>query len=416
MSFVGPLASARATPAGATTLRLGIAGLGVASTLFLPGVERYANTRIVAAADLRRGALDAFRARYGGRTYDSVEALCRDPEIDAVWIATPNQLHCRHTVLAAEAGKHIVCTKPMALTVAECETMCDAAERAGVKLLCGQTWSMSPDVQAMKRIAASGELGRLIGINVWFYTDWLIKPRVPEEYDEALGGGVVYRHAPHLIDTVRLLGGGMVRSVRASVGRWMKERPCPGNFAAYLEFEDGTPATIVYNGYGYFDTSELTWGIGNRMYGADDRVRVRRALRRGDSDQEGAKENLRFGAGAPNLESLGVGAAVPQSVGTRANVPWFGITVASFERGDIRQSPKGLYVYSDDGRREIPVEGGRDSGLVEMKELYEAIVHGKPLVHDGRWATATLEVGNAMVQSARERREILLEHQVKLAD
>jgi len=395
-------------------LRLGIAGLGVASTLFLPGVERFPHAKIVAAADLRRGALDAFRARYSGRTYESVEALCRDPDVDAVWIATPNHLHCPHTIAAAENGKHIVCTKPMALTVEECATMCEAADRGGVKLLCGQTWSMSPDVQAMRRIAHSGELGRLISINVWFYTDWLIKPRVPEEYDEALGGGVVFRHAPHLIDTVRLLGGGLVRSVRASVGRWMKERPSPGNFSAYLEFEDGTPATIVYNGYGYFDTSELTWGIGNRMYGPEERVKVRAALGRGGPDQDGAKESLRFGAAAPNLASLGVGAAVPDTVGTRAKIPWFGLTVASFERGDIRQSPNGVYVYADDGRREVPVEGGRDSGLVEMKELYEAVAEGKPLIHDGRWAMATLEIGNAIVQSARERREILLTRQIRL--
>jgi len=397
-------------------LKLGIAGLGVASTLFLPSIERYAKAKIAAAADLRRAALDAFQARYGGRTYGSVEQLCRDRDVDAVWIATPNQFHCRHSVMAAEAGKHVICTKPMALTVAECEEMCNAADRAGVKLLCGQTWSMSPDIQAMRRIVASGELGRLIAINVWFSTDWLIKPRVREELDEALGGGVVYRHAPHLIDTVRLLGGGKLRSVRASVGRWMKERPCPGNFSAYLEFEDGTPATIVYSGYGYFDTSELTWGIGNRMYGEAERVRVRRALHRGEADQEAAKEILRFGAGAPNLESLGVGAAVAPTVGTRAKIPWFGLTVASFERGDIRQSPNGLYVYADEGRREVPVVGGRDSGLLEVKELYEAIAEGKAIVHDGRWAMATLEVGNAIVQSARERREILLTHQVSLPE
>jgi len=65
----------------------------------------------------------------------------------------------------------------------------------------------------------------------------------------------------------------------------MPERPCPGNFSAYLEFEDGTPATIAYNGYGYFDTSELTWGIGNRMYSEEERVRVRRALRQGYREQ-----------------------------------------------------------------------------------------------------------------------------------
>jgi phthalate 4,5-cis-dihydrodiol dehydrogenase len=344
-----------------------------------------------------------------------VAELCADPGVDVIWVTTPNQFHCEHTVLAAEHGKHVICTKPMALTVAECERMCRAAEQNGVQLLCGQTWSMGPDIQAMWRAARSGELGRLIAINVWFYTDWLLKPRVAEELDESLGGGVVYRHAPHLIDTVRLLGGGRVRSVRATAGRWMKERPCPGNFSAYLEFEDGTPATIVYNGYGYFDTSELTWGIGNRMYSEEERVRVRRALRRGEIDAEAAKETMRFGAAADDAAGRWSTPA-PAVAGTRAHIAWFGITVASFERGDIRQSPNGLYVYSDEGRREIPVEGGRGTGTIELQEMHEAVFQGKPFVHDGRWATATLEIGNAIVQSGRERREILLAHQCALPD
>jgi predicted dehydrogenase len=394
-------------------LRLAMAGLGVASTYVLPGAERSPHAEIVAAADLRRSALDTFAARYKARVYDSVAALCADAAVDVVWIATPNQLHCEHAVLAAEHGKHVICTKPMALSVAECERMCRAADANGVKLLCGQTWSMSPDIQAMWRTARSGELGRLIAINTWLYTDWLLKPRVAEELDETLGGGVVYRHAPHLIDTVRLLGGGQVRSVRASVGRWMKERPCPGNFSAFLEFEDGTPATIVYNGYGYFDTSELTWGIGNRMYSEDERVRVRRALHRGEIDTEAAKETMRFGAAANDAAGRWSTPA-PSTSGTRAHIAWFGITVASFEHGDIRQSPNGLYVYGEEGRREIAVHGGRGVGTVELEEMHAALYAGQPLVHDGRWATATLEIGTAIVQSGRERREILLAHQCPL--
>ncbi|HEV8015919.1 MAG TPA: Gfo/Idh/MocA family oxidoreductase [Stellaceae bacterium] len=397
-------------------LRLGIAGLGVASTYIFPGAEASPVTEIYAAADLRQSALDAFAAKYRARTYRSVAELCADPMVDVVWIATPNQLHCEHTIMAAEHGKHVICTKPVALTVAECERMCDAAERNSVKLLCGQTWSMSPDMQAMARVAHSGELGRLIAINTWLYTDWLLKPRVDEELDETLGGGVVYRHAPHLIDTVRLLGGGRVRSVRAMAGRWMKERPCPGNFSAYLEFDDGTPATIVYNGYGYFDTSELTWGIGNRMYSDAERVPVRRALHAGKMQSEEAKEGMRFGAAAATAASRGSALEVAKPVGTRAHIAWFGLTVASFERGDLRQSPNGLYIYDDDGRREIPVEGGRGVGMLEMQEMHDAIFHNAPIVHDGRWATATLEVAMAIVQSGRERRELLLEHQCALPE
>ncbi len=395
-------------------LRLGIAGLGVASTLFIPGVEKFPKARIAAAADLRPGALQKFEQKYDGKTYRDVEALCADPDIDVIWIATPNHLHAEHTIMAAEHGKHVICTKPMALGVEECEAMCMAAERNNVHLLCGQTYSMSPDVQAMWRISQSGELGRLIAINTWLSTDWLLKPRVAEEVDETLGGGVVYRHAPHLIDTIRLLGGGRVRSVRASVGRWMRERPCPGNFSAFLEFEDGLPATIAYNGYGYFDTSELTWGIGNRMYSDQERIVVRAALRAGEINHDVAKEGMRFGASASNATSKGSGHQGVEPKGSRAQIAWFGITVASFERGDIRQSPDGIYIYDDNGRREIPVYGGRGTGTLEIKEMYEAIFENTPIVHDGRWGLATLEVGEAMVRSAKERREVLLEHQCAL--
>lgn len=402
-----------AVDAPSRTLGFGIAGLGVASTLLLPGVEEFPRAKILAAADPRESARDAFETKYGGRAYHSVEELCADSDIDVIWVATPNQFHCQHTIMAAEAGKHIICTKPMALSIDECEQMCVAAERNGVKLLCGHTYSMSPDVQALWTVAKSGELGRLIAINTWLSTDWMLKPRAPEELDESLGGGVVYRHAPHLIDTVRLLGGGLVHSVRANVGRWMAERPCAGNFSAYLEFEDGTPATIAYNGYGYFDTSELTWGIGNRMYSDDERLRVRAALRRGEIS-DAAKEGMRFGASAKDTTSKGSGHSSKSTIGTRAHIGWFGITVASFERGDIRQSPNGVYIYSDQGRVEVPVHGGRGTGLLEMREIYNAIVGGEPISHDGRWAMATTEVCKAILDSAQERREITLTRQCRL--
>lgn len=395
-------------------LRLGIAGLGVGSALFLPGAAEHPHTKIVAAADLRRSALDAFAQRYGGRVYDTVEALCADPDIDVIWVTTPNDVHAQHCILAADHGKHVICTKPMAVTVEECAAMCDAAQRNAVQLLCGQTYSMFRDIGRMREIVQSGEIGRLISVNSWLSTDWLLKPRAPEELDESRGGGVVYRHGPHLIDTVRLIAGGKVRSVRGSVGRWMPERPCPGNFSAFLEFEDGTPATISYNGYGYFDTSELTWGIGQRMYSDDERIPVRKLLRHGTGHSADAKEGMRFGAGAEGATSRGSGSHNPHPVGSRAHTGWFGLTVASCERGDVRQSPDGVFVYSDEGRREIVVPESR-IGTMEMDELWACLTEGTPIVHDGRWGLATLEVGIAIATSGREHREITLQHQTAVA-
>ena len=401
----------RASGGQPRTLKVGVAGLGVGSAMIIPTIERMSETELVAAADIRPDAVKAFEQRYEGRGYSSVEALCADPEIDVVWVATPNNLHCQHVKTAVEHGKHVVCEKPMALSVAECEEMVEAAEKRNVKLLCGHTYSLNPSIQAMRQVVKSGELGRLTAVANWLYSDWLLKPRMPEELDVNRGGGVVYRHGPHIIDTIRTLGGGMLRSVRAMVGAWMPERPAPENFSAYLEFEDGTPATISYNGYGYFNTADLVWGIGDRMYTEEEAVRVRRALRSKSLDVAQQKEDLRerTRSGTDQAEGARSGRRI-------ATGNWFGITVVSCERGNIRQSPDGLLIYDDDGHHELPVHGEGASGNAELRELHAAITRGEPISHDGRWGMATLEVCVAILQSARERREIMLTHQCPTRD
>lgn len=118
-------------------LRVGIAGLGFGSTEFLPVLERMPQVKLVAGADLRPQALEAFRSRYGGTTYDNVEELCADPQVEAVWISTPNQLHGEHALAAARHGKHMVVRKPFALSMRECQQVLDAAEKTGAKILAG---------------------------------------------------------------------------------------------------------------------------------------------------------------------------------------------------------------------------------------------------------------------------------------
>ena len=395
-------------------LKVAVAGLGVGSTQILPAMENMPGIQLVAAADLRPDAREAFEARYHGRAYDSVEKLCSDPEVEAVWVSTPNQFHCEHVITAAQHGKHVVVEKPMALSIEECERMVEATEKNDVKLLCGHTQSFNPAIRTMRKIVQSGQLGPLRALHTWMYTDWMLRPRMPAELDLSLGGGVVYRQGPHQIDTMRLLGGGLVRSVRAVTGQWMPERPAPGYYSAFLEFEDGTPASVVYNGYGYFATSELMWGMGERNYAREERVRVRKQLWSREFDDEQAKQAMRFGGGREGEF------AHDQREERRQRLPGggshFGLTLVTCERGDIRQSQTGLLVYGDEGQTEVPIEGRTASRNSELQELYEAVVQDRPVYHDGRWGMATLEVCLAIMQSARERREIMLSHQSPTAE
>jgi phthalate 4,5-cis-dihydrodiol dehydrogenase len=387
-------------------LRLGVAGLGVASTQILPPISALPFIKVSAAADTRTDALAKFREAYKGETFTSVAEMCASPNVDAIYIATPNQLHAQHAITAANHKKHVIVEKPMALSIEECEAMNQAAEKNRVKLLCGHTHSFDPPVRRIREIVKSGELGKLCMINTWNYNEFMYRPRMKHEL--ATSHGVVLNQGPHHVDVVRLIGGGMVRSVRAMTGIWDQARAHEGSYTCYLEFEDGTPATLVYSGYGFFDTAELfSWvGEGGQHRDPETNLNVRRKLRevRSPEEEERLKEEMRFG-GRREGEFSHVWS------GERKQ-PFFGFTLVSCEQGDIRQTPDGLFIYGESEKREINLPAGRRGRESEVEELYDAVAHGRPVFHDGRWGEATLEVCLAMLESAKERKEIFLSHQV----
>ena len=387
-------------------LRLGMAGLGVASTQILPPISKLPFIKITAAADTRADAVAKFREQYRAEGYTSVEELCASANVDAVYIATPNSLHAEHAITAAKLKKHIIVEKPMAMTLAECDAMNEEADKYGVKLLCGHTHSFDPPIRKMREIVRSGELGKLCMINTWNYNEFMYRPRMKHEL--AMTRGVVLNQGPHHVDIVRLIGGGMVRSVRAMTGVWDPAREWEGSYSCYLEFADGTPATLIYSGYGFFDTAELfSWvGEGGQHRAPDTNLNVRRKLRevRSAAEEEQLKEGMRFG-GQREGEYSHVWS------GERKQ-PFFGHTVVSCQKGDIRQTPDGLKIYGESEQREISLSTGSRGREAEVEELYEAVVKGRPVFHGGRWGAATLEVCLAMLESAKERKEIYLSHQV----
>jgi len=390
-------------------------GIGVGGAEILPAMEAMDTVEVVAGADVVPTTLERFSERFpNSKTYGSAEALCQDPNVDAVWVSSPNRFHAEHTILAARSGKHVVVEKPMAVTLADAARMVEAADKHGVKLLAGHTRAFTLPIRAMRKVIESGKYGQLQALNIWSYSDWMLRPRTADELDLAQGGGIPYRQGPHQVDTVRLLGGGMLRSVRAQVGQWMPERPIPGHYAAFMEFENGTPATISHNGYGYFLGAELVpWGEDRQRYTAAERTSIRQQLRAGTRAETTEKQALRIGG---DQERLIFRRDEPE--------PWvpedMGMAIASLDRADLRQSRFGIYVHSDAGKEEIDVLARRPMGVsqrrAELEELYDAVVLGKPLWHDGRWGMATLEVCLAMMESARERKEIMLRHQVPVPD
>ena len=191
------------------------------------------------------------RPRPNARAYADVKELVADPSVQAVYIATPHQFHAPHAMLAAEHGKHIILEKPMALTLADCDTIIAAVERYKVHLVVGHTHAFDPNVRLMRDIIARGELGKLGLINSFNYTNYLYRPRRPEELDTSKGGGILFNQVPHQIDTARLLAGGVVQSVRALASVLDPSRPTEGaarrccNSTTALQHRWSTAATII---------------------------------------------------------------------------------------------------------------------------------------------------------------------------
>ncbi len=386
--------------------RWGVAGLGRAFTVMLPTLVADSRVRLVAAADPRIEARSRFATEFGARTYASVEALCADPDVEIVYVATPHEWHATHAVLAATHGKHVLVEKPMALTLDDCTQMIEAADAAGVQLVVGHSHGFDAPIRRASELIAAGTVGSVRMVHAFYCTDFLYRPRRPEELNTVRGGGVVWSQAAHQIDVVRRLCGGVVTRVRALTGNWDPARDTEGAYAALLTFANGAFASLVYNGYGFFDSDEFcNWtselGVPKD---ATSQGSARRALRAAsDSAAETAQKYARNYGGAAYR------ARDPASM---IGYEHFGTVIVSCDRADLRPMPNGVLVYDEAGahleRLPAPEVPRRDV----IDELTAAIGLGQPAFGDGRSARATLAVCGALLESAREQRDVVPSHQV----
>jgi len=382
----------------ARRLRLGIAGLGRGFMLMLPTLRTDSRLAVVAAADPRPEARRQFEVDFGGRAYDSVDALCADGDVEAVYVATPHELHAAHAIAAARAGKHLLVEKPMAVTLAECDAMNAAARAAGVVLVVGPSHSFDAPIARTKLLVDSGTYGRVRMITALNYTDFLYRPRRPEELDTRQGGGVVFSQGAHQVDVARLLAGSPVKSVRAVTGAWDPARPTEGAYTALLTFDDGACASLTYSGYAHFDSDALMGWVGEMGHRKDpDRYWTTRAatLKAGSPEAEAALKNTRA------YGSATASASPPLAHGH------FGLVIVSCEHADLQPMPDAVHVHADDRRIVIPVPATGVPRAEVIDELYGAVVDGRPPVHDGEWSRDTLAAAIAILQSAREGREVV---------
>lgn len=384
-------------------LRLGVAGLGRAFTLMLPTLQHDHRVRLVAACDPRAQARTQFAADFDAPVHADIEGLASDPKVEAIYIASPHQFHAEQARIAAQHGKHVLVEKPMALSLRDCDAMIRHCRDAGVNLIVGHCHSFDTPYLRAREIVQGGELGRVRMIHALNYTDFLYRPRRPEELRTEEGGGVVFSQAAHQVDIVRLLAGVRVSRVRAVTGDWDPRRPTQGAYSALLWFEDGAFANISYNGYGHFDSDEWCGWIGEM--GADKSPEAYGAARRKLATVSSPEEEARLKAAAT------YGGAGYMAAAADAQPAWhqhFGPIVVSCERGDIRPMPDSVYVYGDLAKERQPLDRPAVARFEVIDELYDAVVNGIAPLHDGEWARSTLEVCLALLESAGSGKDVEL--------
>ena len=244
-------------------LRWGLMGCGdIARKRVAPALGDLANCELVAVNRARAELAEEFAREFGARRwYRDWRELLADPEIEAVYIATPVDLHAEQTIAAAEAGKHVLCEKPMALNVAECDRMIAACRAHGVQLGIAYYRHFYPVLNRVQEVIESGEIGVPVLAQVNAFEMFNPQPGDPRFWlvDRArAGGGPMMDFGCHRLELlIKILG--PVKSAVGLVRKVLFDRAVEDTAVATLEFENRACGvlTVTHAAYEPQDTVSI---------------------------------------------------------------------------------------------------------------------------------------------------------------
>ncbi len=302
---------------------------------------------VVAVASPTPGHANDFAKRHGiARAHADYRELLRDPAVEMIWVTTPNDLHARMTIEAAQAGKHVVCEKPLCLTLEDADAMIDACAKAGVLLLYAEELFFAPKYVKAKQMADEGAFGRVHLVKQGEkhsgpHADWF--------WDvERSGGGALMDLGCHGIAFCWwFLGKPAIRSVYAQLSTQVHRGRTQGDDEAVtiIEFDGGAIGVV-----------ENSW---NRPGGMDDSIEVFGAKGQTYAD-------MLMGNALPTYSEVGFGYAVEKAPTTK------GWTFPVFEEQWNYGFPQELRHFARCVRgRETPISDG-ETGRVVLEVLYAA--------------------------------------------
>jgi predicted dehydrogenase len=302
---------------------------------------------VVAVASPTRSNAEAFARRHGiPRSYHDYREMLRDPEIEMVSITAPNRLHAQMTIDAARAGKHVVCEKPLCVTLEEADAMIDACEKAGVLLMYAEELFFAPKYVKAKQMADEGAFGRVHLVKQGEkhsgpHSDWFW------DVDQSGGGALMDLGCHGIAFCWWFLGKQPVKSVYAQLSTQANAHRTQGDDEAItiIEFENGAIGMV-----------ESSW---NRPGGMDDSIEVF-----GDKGQTYA--DMLMGNALPTYSEVGFGYAVEKAGSTK------GWTYPVFEEHWNYGFPQEMRHFARCVRgKETPISDG-ETGRVVQEVLYAA--------------------------------------------
>jgi predicted dehydrogenase len=260
-------------------IRYGILGFGLhAVRRLMPGFASARNSQVTALSRRDMGKARASAAEYRiPQAFDSAADLCRSPEVDAVFVATPNSSHLHDVLLAIECGKPVLCEKPMGMNAAECRQMVEAARRAKVLLGVAQVFRFEDSVANLRERIAAGQIGRPIYARSEFSYPARTHPR-KWLFDRALaGGGPIADVGVHCIDALRFILNDEVVRVTARGTSTEQSGELEAAAMLALEFSRGTLGTVIVSTLAEYRTPLEIVGENGCLRG-DDGLNVERPI------------------------------------------------------------------------------------------------------------------------------------------
>ena len=250
-------------------LRFGVIGTGRISDWVLKGAAQDPRIKVTAVCSRTEAAAEAFIIRNplaeGARIYTSVEEMAADPDVDAVYIGTPNQTHCQYTLAALKAGKHVLCEKPLALNAAEGRRMVEAARQSGCLLMEAMVSTLNPNFRA-----AAARLDEIAPVRL--YSSYFCQ--YSSKYDALKRGEVATSFKPGTAGALRDVGVYTLYPIVSLFGRPLKVRAdlqtvttdegvSDVQGTATLVYEDMDAVLVWSKTYDSFQPTEIAGEKGN---------------------------------------------------------------------------------------------------------------------------------------------------------